>query len=789
MKNDNCKNLGIESLGLHEILDLLSEVCMCKEAKVNTRKLNIDVSFERTSELLKETHAAFDALSNFGDIPIGNIKNIKSHLKRAKHQASLSPKELLDIKGVLFSVENILNWYKNLDNFSDVLSDKISSLSPNKQLFVKIDSSIISEEEIADSASSELFSLRNKERALSSKIREILEDIIRSSRYQKFLQESIITVRNSRFVIPIKAEFRSEMEGFLHDTSSSGATVFIEPKQVLDANNQIASLRLQERREIERILSKISEEVANFSDFLLLDYELLVKLDMIFSRARLAKKMRAVPPKLNDSGVTALKKARHPLIDQEKVVPIDVSFGGNIDCLMITGPNTGGKTVSIKIVGIFVIMAKLGLMIPAEDGSEICIFDKIFVDIGDEQSIEQSLSTFSGHISKLVQIIKFADHTSLVLLDELGAGTDPEQGAALALSIVEYLRGKKAKIMVTTHYPALKEYAFSSKGVQNACCEFDVKTLMPTYKLITGIPGRSNAFEISKRLGIKEEIIEKARKFMSLETQKLDFIIESLEIKREEIETKNKELEKLLHQAKIMKNEILTEKKNIKNQSDTFLENSKLKSREIILKARKEATEFLLELKKIKSKGSLAVLDKTKLRKNIKILDESLLEENKIESRHKTPENLKIGDNVLIVDIKKQATVLELDKNDTVTVDTGSVKLKVNISQLKLLDKSDIFKNKKGNVSTKHVRRKRITAVSELDLRGYYSLEAIEELDRFIDSALLSGVNEIRIIHGKGTMVLMREVANHLSYHAHIKSFRPGKYGEGGIGVTVAQLI
>ncbi|MDR0404593.1 MAG: endonuclease MutS2 [Oscillospiraceae bacterium] len=789
-KSTNIDNLGMKSLEFSKILALLSGFCACKESKNKTEKLDINASLERALELLKETSTAFDIINNFSEIPIGSIKNIKPHIKRAENQAILSLGELLDVKHVLFSVQSCADWSKNLKDRLGVLSDRVLSLFPNKHLFNRIDSSIISQEEVADSASKELLFLRNKKRSLSLKIRETLDNIIRSTHYQKFLQEPIVTMRNSRFVIPVKTEHRSEIEGLLHDSSSSGSTAFIEPKQVLEANNQISSLNLQEKREIEKILLQLSSEVSNFSKTLHLNYELLIELDMIFARARLAKSMKALPPKLNNCKNILLKKARHPLIPKEKVVPIDIVFGKETDCLMVTGPNTGGKTVSMKVVGIFASMVKLGLMIPAEEGSEMCVFNKIFVDIGDEQSIEQSLSTFSGHILKLVKITEFADENSLVLLDELGAGTDPEQGSALALSIVEYLKSKKSKVMITTHYPVLKEYAFSSESSQNACCEFDIETLMPTYKLITGIPGCSNALEIAKRLGIREEIIQKAYKLMPSSSQKLDFVIKELKVEKKQAELKNQELAKLITQAKKIKDEASSEKKKIQNQSEVFLKNAKLKSREIIEKARKEAGDFILELKKMKKKSNLTIDDRTKINKGLKSLDDSLYEKNKPLNEHKSPAKLGTGDNVFIVDMNRQATVLEIhDKGKTVTVSAGNVKLKINISRLELLPKSSAKKNKKGNISTKYVKKQPMAAVSEIDLRGHYVLDAIEELDRFIDSALLSGVSQIKIIHGKGTQALMRQVSQHLKSHKHVEGFRKGGYTEGGIGATIARLI
>ncbi|MDR3178806.1 MAG: endonuclease MutS2 [Oscillospiraceae bacterium] len=782
--SENIKNLGSKSLEFEEILKKLSLKCVCEESKKLSLNLLQENDFNLASLLLEETNSAFNFFIRFGSPPLANIKNIKFFIKKVKSSANLTPRELLDIKLVLSAVNDVKKYSKNDFCFCESLSSNFSSLICNNELKKKIELCIISENEISDLASIELLKVRREKKRISLRIRDILEGIIKSSCYKKILQEPVITIRSSRFVIPIKSEFKSEIEGFVHDSSSSGATLFIEPKQVLIANNEIAILKREEEREIEKILSRLSQQVCDFSCELLLNYKMLIKIDMIFARAKLACEMKANLQKLNNTGVIALKEARHPLIDEKKVVPIDIEIGKDFDCLIITGPNTGGKTVSIKLVGIFVLMSKVGLMIPAKEDSEVCIFDRLLVDIGDEQSIEQSLSTFSGHISKLVKIIELSSGSSLVLIDEIGAGTDPEQGAALALSIIKYLMKKGSKLLVTTHYALLKEYAFSSQRVENACCEFDTKSLMSTYKLILGIPGRSSAFEIAKRLGVSEDIISKAHEFVSLENKQLDLVFKSLEESKRRAAVKERKLSDLTKQSIEVKTQVFEEKNKLEKEKEMFLRSAKEKSREIIENARRQAKDFLLELKKAKDFYDFSKC-KFEIKKNIKRLDsESFIEEEK--KKHKIPEKLKVGDSVFIVDLGREAEVLNVD-GDAIEVETGNMKMRVDISRLELLNKK--IKKKKEKIVTKAlIRNSPFVGKREIDLRGYYVLDAIEELDRFIASMLLFSRDELTVIHGKGTGALAKGVFNFLKSHPNVKDFRLGRFGEGGIGVTKVYL-
>ncbi|MDR1253834.1 MAG: endonuclease MutS2 [Oscillospiraceae bacterium] len=780
-----------KSLEFCKVLEMLSKEAITWEAREKILSLNFVNTLDRAQILLDETQSAYSLINHLGAPPFQVMGSEKISVARAKNGGLLTAGELLSIASLLKITRLTKDWRKNAKKLETALDEKFNLLRPDKYLEEKISASILSEDKIADEASPNLMSIRRKISLSSNKIREQLDKMIHSSHYQKYLQEPIVTIRDGRFVVPVKSEHRFEIAGIVHDTSSSGGTVFIEPIAVVKANNEIKVFCLEEQREIEKILQNLSNETGKFADLILSNREIIIKLDIVFAKAKLACIMKANPPKLNQTGNIKLKKARHPLISSKKIVPVDISLGYKFDSLIITGPNTGGKTVAIKILGLFTLMASLGLFILAEDGSEIAIFEQVLVDIGDEQSIEQSLSTFSGHILNVKRIMDRANSKSLILLDELGAGTDPIEGAAIAISILEFLRDAGAKIALTTHYAELKEYAISTNGVENAACEFNTETLCPTYRLIIGAPGRSNAFIISEKLGIKKQVIDRARQIMSSDNKELESVIEKLEEKRKQIEKEQKKLEKLTDKAQKEAKDAEEMREQLQRQNEIFLNSSKEKAKKIVIKAKRQADLLLEELEILKKKKqNISIEDKARLKSQIKNIEEiadPTVERNN--EGYKLPREIKKEDRVLIVDIDKEAVVIENpNQAGSVLVQAGIIKTRVNISNLRLLEEKKlnlpalkpVTRNVKSKLDTKLTR--------ELNLCGHTALEAISELDKFIDSAILLGINELKIIHGKGTGVLRKEVHEYLKSHPYIKEFRLGIFGEGETGVTIAQL-
>ena len=616
-------------------------------------------------ELMRETSDAHSLSGRFGSPAFGNIHNMNSSLRRAQAGAVLTTTELIRIAALLRSIQSVCDWRKRSAGVETVLDMRFNALSPQKYLENKISSTILSEDEIADHASPELYNIRRKIAAAENKIRERLDKAIHSVSMQKYLQESIITTRGGRFVIPVKAEFRSSIPGLVHDTSSSGSTVFIEPMSVVEANNEIRVLRSKEQAEIERILAELSAEAGAYADAVCSSYRILTELNVIFARSQLAYSMKASEPKLNADGRILLHKARHPLIDPDKVVPTEIELGINFDTLVITGPNTGGKTVSLKTIGLLSLMAMCGFMIPAGDNSEISVFNRILADIGDEQSIEQSLSTFSAHMTNIISILDEADDRSLVLIDELGSGTDPVEGAALATAILEQLRSQGAKIAATTHYAELKSFALDTAGVENGCCEFDVATLRPTYRLLIGMPGRSNAFAISERLGIKKDVVDRARELVSAESAKFENVVKKLETSRGELEEKLREAEEIKAEAakELEKAKYAAEKAEKEKANEIAA--AKAQAEQIITKARTQVYTLLDELEAIKKKQNITAEEKAKLRSDIKKMEDSA---DPVEKRsnedYVLPRPLVKGDRVLIFDIDKEGTVLEVGRDN-----------------------------------------------------------------------------------------------------------------------------
>ncbi|MDR1564033.1 MAG: endonuclease MutS2 [Oscillospiraceae bacterium] len=781
---------------LDKILEKLASHCAGEEAAQLARSLEPSSDLNIVASLLRQTNDAHMLTARFTSPPFGGLHSVSGSLRRAAAGSILTMAELLRIAQVLGSIRNIRDWRSRSEGVQTCLDTLFMSLTPNRFLEDKIKTSILSEDEIADSASSELASIRRKIRAAQSKVREQLDKLIRSTTYQKYLQDSIVTMRGGRFVVPVKSECRGSVAGLVHDTSSSGSTVFIEPMGVVESNNEIRVLQGKEEAEIERILAALSVEAGDFAEGIIRSHEVMVELSLIFAKSNLAYSMKATLPLMNGEGEIELRKSRHPLIEPDKVVATDIRLGTDFDTLVITGPNTGGKTVALKTLGLFTLMAMCGLMIPAAENSRLSVFQNVLADIGDEQSIEQSLSTFSAHMTNIQSIIGQANRRSLVLLDELGAGTDPVEGAALAMSILEHLHGKGAKIAATTHYSELKSYALNSSGVENGCCEFDVATLRPTYKLLIGVPGRSNAFAISEKLGIPSLVIERAGELISAENHRFEETVEKLESYRRTMEEQKSELEQIKNEAEDARSVALEQKEKSARERERQLELARADAKRIVDQARRQAEALLDELdalRKLKADteaNTLATMAKQELRSKIKDMEDLADPVNEREkAQYKLPRALKAGDAVLIYDIDKKGIVLKpLNSQGYVEVQAGVIKTRVKLDNLRLLPQEKVTVNNKstGGRNTKDVLQK--TASMDLDIRGQNVDEAVMELDRFIDSCTLMGLNQITIIHGKGTGALRAGIHTHLRRHPNIRTFRLGVYGEGEDGVTIAEL-
>lgn len=786
---------NFKTLELDLILEKLAGECTCDDAKELALSLTPTADFSEAELRLSQTEDAFSLLARFGAPSFSGMKNVNNPLHRAAAGGSLNPKELLDIGYCLRSMRGLEEWHGHCSGVRTHLDFFFEGVTSNKYLETKIFTCIVNEEEISDKASEALSDIRRKIRSKENSIREKLDSMIHSSHYQQYLQEAIITQRNGRFVVPVKAECRGNVPGMVHDTSSTGATVFIEPASVVDANNDIKVLQGKERDEIMRILYELSAQAGEFADSIKRSFDSAVMLNLIFAKAHLAYKMKAVKPLLNNEGIINLKKARHPLIDKNKVVPTDIALGDDYDTLVITGPNTGGKTVSLKTVGLLTAMAMCGLLVPAGDRSRLAVFDKILVDIGDEQSIAQSLSTFSSHMVNIIDIMSKADSNSLVLIDELGAGTDPVEGAALAVSVIEELRSKGAVIAATTHYAELKAYALDTPGVTNGCCEFDVETLRPTYRLLIGVPGRSNAFAISSHLGMSESVINRAKAIVGSENRSFESVLERLEETRQALEEERKNAEEMTAQAKAIQEKAQSERDKIETLKQRELDKAKREAERLIEAAKRKSSEFLLELEKLKKEqnNSNAVEIARKTRRAVKsqmgemddLINPADLADN-WDYDYKLPRAPKQGDRVVIKGIG-EGEIVEV-KDNNILVKSGFLKTRVKMSDIMLLDKpKEKPKPVRHNVYRTSSRAD-ADVKTEIDLRGETVDEALGELGLFIDKCVLNSIEEIRIIHGKGTGALRNAVTDYLKSHPNIADYRLGKYGEGENGVTIAHI-
>ena len=783
------QNKHIQALELDKVLQMLAKETTCEDARQLALQIQPSFGLYEVKLQLQETDDAYMLMGRFGSPSFGSFHSVTNALRRAEAGGMLTMKELLSIAEVLRVLRSLTEWRKRSIGVETSIDWRFEALSPNKYLEDRITQAIVSEEEMSDHASQALADIRRKIRAASSRVREQLDKMVRSPSYQKYLQDPIVTIRDGRFVVPVKAECRGEVPGLVHDTSSSGATVFVEPMGVVEANNDIKVLKSKEEAEIERILMELSVEAGSFSDSIIQGYQAAVELNVLFAKARLAYQMKATVPVMNDVGEIELKKARHPLIDPKKVVPTDIELGIHFDTLVITGPNTGGKTVSLKTIGLLTLMAMCGLMIPAADNSRLSVFQQVLADIGDEQSIEQSLSTFSAHMMNIIRILEQAGEHSLVLLDELGAGTDPVEGAALAMSILETLRAQGARIASTTHYAELKAFALQTSGVENGCCEFDVATLRPTYRLLIGVPGRSNAFAISRRLGMSSTIVERAKERVSAENTRFEDVVQNLEQSRQGLEAERQEAMRLSVEAQKARQEAQEEKEKIKLQCEAELERARTEARNLVARARAQTDALFNELDDLRRQKKADAQAKARLKSGLRAMenDADPVKERQRET-YVLPRKLKAGDEVLIFDLDKNATVLEEeDSSGNVLVQAGIIKTRVPVGNLRLLEKKK--QKKQVGSATRTVRsRAEAPVMRELDLRGETASEALLDLDNFIDGALLSGIQMLTVIHGKGTGVLRKAVQEHLRRHPSVKSYRLGTFGEGENGVTIVEL-
>ena len=775
-----------------KILGLLAERANSDGAKAMALALRPEEFSEDADRLLGLTAAAVKISEKRGSPSFRMLKDVSPAIARVELGGILSMRELLEIKGVLSCARSVKDYY-----FSDKTAEETTPLDTtfellrtNRYFEERIGACILSEDEMADNASSELLSIRRGIAQANARIREILNKMITSPSYSKVLQENIITMRGGRYVIPVKNEHRGDVQGLVHDISSSGQTVFIEPMGVVNANNEIQTLLGRERKEIERILYELSNEAAGFSGEIASNYRNLVLLDFTFAKARLAYDMDAFRPLLSDEGETDLIRARHPLIPRDKVVPVDIRIGKGFDTLVITGPNTGGKTVSLKTLGLLSLMAASGLFIPASEGSRVRIFRRIFADIGDEQSIEQSLSTFSSHMTSIASILKETDGRTLVIFDELGAGTDPVEGAALAISIIEECRAKGAQVAATTHYAELKVYALKTEGVENASCEFDVATLQPTYRLLIGIPGRSNAFAIARRLGLEERIIENARDRLAGENVRFEEVLDNLEKNRQEMEREKARAEEFRREAEELSQKARSMESDLRKEREKLMAEARREADRLVEETRAESGRLLAELSSLRDRSSLtpeeinaaramAGTGLNRMKKN------GLPEAPKIEVAP-LPRDPAAGDTVEVVRSGVRGTVLgPADGRGNVRVKAGIMTLTVNKKELRFVDAPKV-RLPETPVSISRVGP--ASASMSLDLRGMASDEALIELGDYLDDAARAGLTEVTVIHGKGTGKLRDAVQNELRHNKLVKSFRLGKYGEGEAGVTVVTL-
>ena len=769
-------------LEFDKVVHLLVNEAQTNIGKQLSANIKPETSIDKVQKLHNETDEAVTIIRLNRSVPLGGITDIREALKRTLIGSTLSATECLNIGTTIYGGRQTKNFIDDMEEDLPLLKDYVYQISPLYDLEKQITSAIDENGYVMDSASVKLRGIRSSIRDLESRVRERLNNVTRSK--SKMLSDSIITIRNDRYVLPVKSEYRGSIGGIVHDQSSSGQTVFMEPQAVVEINNRLQQARLNESDEVERILNDLTTKIAEYNEELSTNISILAEIDSIFARARLGQNMKATMPTLNDQGFINMQDARHPLIPLDEVVASDIILGDEHTAIVITGPNTGGKTVTLKMVGLCTLMAQSGMQIPAQDGCEIAVFEQIFADIGDEQSIEQNLSTFSSHMTNIVDIMSQVDDKTLVLFDELGAGTDPEEGAALAMSLLDEVIERNARVIATTHYPELKAYGFNRERVMNASVEFDVETLRPTYRLLLGIPGRSNAFEISKRLGLSDALINDAENHMGADSQTVDTMITSLEDARHAAEQDYKEAKEHLTEAENLKLDLEKELKKLENEKELIYEKAEEKAEKALKKAREEAELVVSEIKSMKDQSNWKEHEWIDARKMLEEAQPNLTSSQKnVKQTKKDDSLLEKGDDIKHLTINQEGTVLEQTGKNEYLVQVGMIKLKA-----KRKDLEKVNNQKKETEQVSRIKRTRPSIKPELDLRGVRYEDAMREIENYLDNAILSGFPQVSIIHGKGTGALRQGATEYLKTHPNVKSYRLGGQNEGGSGVTIVEL-
>ena len=784
---------SLQKLELNQVLELLAECAGSQEGKAACCNLRPTSDLEDVQMMLEQTTAASDLCTKKGNPGFGEVRDVSASLERADRGGSLQIVELMHIASVLRCARTIKG-YVSEDDPATCLDVYFKALTPNKYLEDKIFGAILSEDELADNASPALADIRRHMRLQAGKIRDTLQKIISSPAYAKYLREPIITIRQGRYVVPVKSECKNDVPGLVHDVSSTGSTYFVEPMSAVNANNALRELEIKEKKEIERILAELSAEAAGYREAIDLNFRMLVQLDVIFAKAKLAYRMRAWAPIMNDQGRVDLRKARHPLIDPKVVVPISVHLGKDFDSMIITGPNTGGKTVTLKTIGLLTLMAECGLHIPAGDGSELSTFDAILADIGDEQSIAQSLSTFSSHMRTIVDVVAECDDRTLVLFDELGAGTDPAEGAALATAIIEFCRKMGSRVVATTHYAELKLYAMRTKGVINASCEFDVETLRPTYKLLIGIPGKSNAFAISRKLGLSEDILKEADDLVDKSDKDFEDVLSQLEAQRQQMESARREAERLKAETAKIKQQSEEYSAQLQKEKDKAMEAARREAQKIIEDARVAANLASEELKALRKQlqdsadASNINQRQAEVRRSLNEMEAQIRAQQPKTHRPEPKRGIMVGDTVELLKLGTKASVIAINKDGTYQLQAGILKMNAKADEIYLLENDNPYKEKAPRPKHSGREMKLSAMPMEVDLRGMDSIEAVTVMERYLDEAMRSGLKQVRVVHGKGTGVLRTAVQQALRKNKFVKKYRLGVYGEGEDGVTIVEF-
>lgn len=786
----------LKALEYFKILHIVSKYASSSLGKKKILSIRPMTNIQSIQQELQQTSEATKIILEKGNIPLEGFQDIYPFLKKAKIGSLLSPGELLKIAQVLKICEQVKTYMKkgrNQRNIYPIIDHIVEEIIELPELRKSIFNAILSEEELSDTASSELYRIRKQIHQKNEAIREKLNQMIHSAHYQKYLQEPIVTIRQDRYVIPVKQEYRSSIPGLIHDQSSTGATLFVEPMSIVEMNNDLKTLKNNEKQEVEKILSEFTKAIENNYEIISENLKLLTQVDVIFAKGYYSIQIKGIEPRVNQEGIINFKQARHPLISEKDVVASDIFLGKEFNTLVITGPNTGGKTVTLKTIGLLCLMVQSGFHIPVKEDSEVAIFQHIFADIGDEQSIEQSLSTFSSHMTNIVEILKNLDSNSLVLFDELGAGTDPIEGAALAMAILDNLYKRNIRTVATTHYSELKEYAIINSGVENASVEFDIETLRPTYKLRIGIPGKSNAFEISKRLGLDAKIIHAAKQYLSQESIRFEDVLLDIEHKKKQIEEEEWNAKKVRAEIERIQKSVKEKETQLEMRKDSILSNAKKEALKIVEETKKEVEKIIENLRKIEKEASIINYNKKieesrkKLREFGNVLEEELSDFNSCSESDIQPTDLKPGDKVLITTLNQKGYVIALsDDKKEVQVQVGILKIKVPINNLKKMSEQQTPKMIKRNFQT--MKNKFVTISPQIDLRGKISEEAVILADKYLDDAYLANLKVVTIIHGKGTGVLRKSIHELLKNHIHVKDYRLGRYNEGGEGVTIVTM-